>query len=78
MTDDLKTTFKVCFGCKRTTRHVQLQERATLSRYLYCGTIRDENSAGSRLPAYEKRGIGILCDDGTREMFFPLLTESDL
>jgi hypothetical protein len=67
----METMWKACFNCKRTTRHVQLKDQ-NLSECAVCSTVRDERRVGERLPIYEKRGIGVLCDDGTRRRRFPL------
>jgi hypothetical protein len=66
------TNWKVCFGCKKTTPHVEL-EQGVISRCVFCGVIREENRVGERMPEYLLRGSGILCDDGTKADNFPIL-----
>jgi len=70
----MEAIWKVCFACKRTTQHVQLKDK-NLSKCTVCSAVRDDQRTRERMPCYENRGIGILCDDGTRCHSFPILID---
>jgi hypothetical protein len=66
-----ETLWKVCFKCKRTTVHLPTRVDHTICTV--CAAVRDDSKTGARLPIYNRREIGVLCDDGTRQSHFPIL-----